>query len=99
MEKSPVQPLPRPPPSPSCPCCRHGPASIRLSHGTCYKCRPGGSLCPLVETWPLSVGAERNLEAVLGKNSCIALPGKGGSQQAHALKMVPAFGRDEELVL
>ena len=47
---------------------------------------------------PLSAGAKlKRRDRVLGKggkNSFIALPGKGGSQQASALKTVPPFGKD-----
>ena len=46
---------------------------------------------------PLSAGAElKRRDRVLGKgekNSVIALPGKGGSQQANALKTVPPLER------
>ena len=42
---------------------------------------------------PLSVSAELKFrDRVLGKgekNSFVALPGKGGSEQAHAVKTVP----------
>ena len=47
---------------------------------------------------PLSASAELKCrERVLGKgeqNSFIALPGKGGSQQANALKTAPPIGKN-----
>ena len=53
------------------------------------------SLSIVVETWPLTTSAEeKNEDKVLGegeKNSFIALPGKGGSQQANALETVPSL--------
>ena len=55
-----------------------------------HQCAPW----PVAEIRLLSAGAElKHRDRVLGKggkkNSFIALPGKGGSQQAHALKTVP----------
>ena len=45
----------------------------------------------VAEIWPLSAGAKlkHRVWAKGEKNSFIALPGKGGSQQANALKTVP----------
>ena len=52
------------------------------------------------EIWPLSARAKfKQRDRVLGKgekNSFIALPGKGGSQQAHALKTELTVGKNFE---
>ena len=54
----------------------------------------------IVRIEPLCAGAEvKCKDRILGKgekNSFIALPGKGGSEQANALKTVPLLGKNFE---